>query len=660
MKTRNNYDTEPTTPTPAKPKFDDDGELITDPISNPPTSADIKVVEMPECIGMTGCTIPNGFINTADGLYYDEVKVQGAGKDRVFTHNFIRLTGPFCITARTRDFRSGNTGKVLEWVTEDGEPKRKIISDSLLSGSNASQSFLDTQLRSEGLWLSEKLTDRKHFLTFLNNVGVGPTARMVNKVGFNQDGGSFILPDHDFSNGGEKVYFSKELNHKYNIKGSLEEWKENICRHANHNSRMTFAIACAFAGPLFTKLGTRAAGGFHIYQGSSNGKSVVCFAAGSVWGGPKFSHTWNNTALKLEHLAASHNDTLLVLDEMTQAQAATVAHVAYVIGNGMNKGGLQRNSESREELTWNVLLLSSGEKSMPEQLKDGGEKVNSGQEVRIADIPMTPQGNEYGWEHFSTFKTESNSDAEAMRDMFIYLVDAAENRYYGSAGDAYVRQLLLQDAYEWEKLKEWKTQWATSHTPAGASAQVGRVIDRFATVALGAHLASIWNIATWTSEAGQDAVSECLEAWLAQRGTTGSGEQEKAVTNLNNYLQTNSSKFQSVDTVPLLAPRDRAGWVDDPFDPRYYMFTAKAFDDMSNSMSRHEAVRQLLKLNILVPSGKGKQAGKPYQSRKINRVTQRVYVVDHLAMTTYMTTGEIYTGRQDDVSASIQLDTEWA
>jgi putative DNA primase/helicase len=71
------------------------------------------------------------------------------------------------------------------------------------------------------------------------------------------------------------------------------------------NSRLAFAVACAFAGPLLRPAGVES-GGFHYRGDSSSGKTTALKVAASVYGGAGYLQRWRTTDNALEAIAAQH------------------------------------------------------------------------------------------------------------------------------------------------------------------------------------------------------------------------------------------------------------------------------------------------------------------------------------------------------------------
>lgn len=63
----------------------------------------------------------------------------------------------------------------------------------------------------------------------------------------------------------------------------------------------------------------------------------------------EFVRTWRITDKALEALATRHNDTLLILDEMSQVDPNQAGEVAYMLGNGRGKGRGRRECRGNQE-----------------------------------------------------------------------------------------------------------------------------------------------------------------------------------------------------------------------------------------------------------------------------------------------------------------------
>jgi putative DNA primase/helicase len=120
---------------------------------------------------------------------------------------------------------------------------------------------------------------------FIDRCNPAEHVRLVSRVGWHGD--SYVLPDESFSpDNAEPVMFynGDAFTHFLCIQGTIEEWRQNVAAKCVGNSRLVFAVSCAFAGALLRPLG-ESGGGFHFYGKTSKGKTTALVVAGSVWGG---------------------------------------------------------------------------------------------------------------------------------------------------------------------------------------------------------------------------------------------------------------------------------------------------------------------------------------------------------------------------------------
>ncbi len=109
--------------------------------------------------------------------------------------------------------------------------------------------------------------------------------RCVPRTGW--DNMAYILPDAVYGETAGEDVVLQSMNHAglYRCAGTLDGWKE-IAALAVGNSRLSFALCVAFAGPLLHLAGLEG-GGFSFEGGSSSGKTTALQIAASVWGGPE-------------------------------------------------------------------------------------------------------------------------------------------------------------------------------------------------------------------------------------------------------------------------------------------------------------------------------------------------------------------------------------
>lgn len=139
-------------------------------------------------------------------------------------------------------------------------------------------------------------------------------------------------------------------------KGDLQAWKDAVAAPCSGNPLMIFALSHAFTGPLLEPLKMQG-GGFHLRGKTSRGKSTIIAVAASVWGAPDFVHSWWTTDNGAEAMAAACNDTLLILDEMHQADRRKVGDIVYLLANGRGKLRMTKDGDLASFARWRVSVF---------------------------------------------------------------------------------------------------------------------------------------------------------------------------------------------------------------------------------------------------------------------------------------------------------------
>lgn len=444
---------------------------------------------------------------------------------------------PLRVTAKVRDEYGHGWGLLLEFSDPLGAPKKWVLPTRMLAGDGVA---IRENLFDAGLEMSTSHEARQLLSRYIRDCAVYTYAFCTERVGWFK--GAFVLPDWTIGEPeDERILLQSETIWRSPFKqsGTLAEWVEHVAQPCAGNSRVVFAIACAFAGVLLEPTGVTS-GGFHFVGESSIGKSTMLYVASSVFGSHKFMKTWYNTSTALEATASQYNDTLLVLDEIGQADVKDIGQVVYMFGNENGKGRSVRTARSVNPLLeWRLIYLSNGEKSLADLMDENGKTIKAGQEARLANIRANV--NEADGGQGSIFEKYSGAEGAAMSDR----LKQVTRKYYGTAGVAFIEWLQPQlDAIrdgiraDIDRLtKEW--------TPMGAHGQVARVVQRFALVAVAGELATRAGVTGWKQGESEVAAFMCFEDWLNERGGAGNSEEAKALAQVRAWFEAHqNSRFE--------------------------------------------------------------------------------------------------------------------
>lgn len=477
------------------------------------------------------CPMPDGYrmrqTGSRAGLYFLKMKETDAGPEETE----IRLGPPLFVRGMTRDEHGNAWGLWLEWLDPDKKKHQWAMPLTLLSqqGANWFGTLMD------GGWLGDP-TKKNVLSGFLTRVRPPSSFRCVPRVGWH--GAVFVLPDTTIGNTEEEKTVLQSSFHArmYRTSGTMEEWRE-LATLASGNSRLVLALSAAFAGPLLYLAGLES-GGFNFMGGSSTGKSTALKLAASVWDGSEYVRSWRKTDNALEGVAALHNDTTLILDELGQAAAKTIGEAAYMLTNGHGKSRAGRDGVARLPASWRLLFLSSGEVGLADKLMEIGQRPRAGQSIRLVDIPADA-GAEMGiFENLHGYPDPGNLSRQ--------IVELA-SRSYGHARRAFLRSLVENRLQVQEELRPSLEYFVQQVCPDEADGQVKRVAMRFGICSLAGVLAAHWGIVPWEEKEAVNAATACFQTWLSQRGSVGASEDAAILSAVRLFIeQHGASRFQDI------------------------------------------------------------------------------------------------------------------
>lgn len=427
------------------------------------------------------------------------------------------------ITAVTRDAKNESWGRLLEFDDLDGTHHAWAMPMELLKGDGAEYRGV---LLSMGLQMSTMAKARNLLTQYIQTAQIDVRARCVERTGWHE--GVFVMPARTIGKSDERILYqsSSAVPSTFKTKGKLVDWQRLSALCAG-NSRLSFALSIAFAGPLLEITGMES-GGFHFRGDSSTGKTTALRVAASVWGGADFLQRWRATDNGLEALAAQHSDCLLVLDELSQVDPKAAGEVAYMLANGSGKVRGNRTGTMRETSSWRLLFISSGEAGLGEHMALAGRTPKAGQEVRMLDIPANA-GSGYGL--FEQLHGLSTGAA------FSKAVSDAALKHYGVAGIEFIGKLVDNLDLVAGEVKRAQAVFTENYLPADAGGQANRAALRFALVGAAGELATRWGITGWESGEASKAAAVCFQAWLAQRGGAGNQEEAAMLTQVSQFFE---------------------------------------------------------------------------------------------------------------------------
>lgn len=552
-------------------------------------NAQAKVREIPYT------PLPRGFVLKPDGIH--RVKEGDDGKPE-----HVWLCSPLRVLALPRDRSGTGWGRLVEVIDPDGRAHRWPIPARLFAGDGAE---LRAGLLDLGLNMASGPAARQALSDLLQRWQPSARAITTDRLGWcDESCAAFVLGDGRVIGAADVVYQAETAPTaaaEMKAAGALEEWREGVATPCVGNPLLVLAMSLAFAGPLLEPLGLDG-GGVHLRGASSRGKSTVQRVAVSVWGSPRFLHTWRATANGLEGIAATCNGSLLALDELGEVSGREAGAAAYMLANGTGKARADRSGRARPAVRWRVMVLSSGELSLADKMVEGGAKAAAGQAVRLLDIAADtrPHG---AFDHL-----HGASDGAAFADR----LKRATAERYGTAGPAFVERFLANREEALAQTREAMAGFralAAEQFGLTGEGQTERAVARHGLIAAAGELATAWGLTGGPPGAARDAALEVLGVWLDGRGGAGPVEAREAVERTRAFLVAHgASRFETLgsedaaglssDARPVI---NRAGWREGTI---FYIAT-DAWKDIHRGSDPTRAARHLRDAGFLTP-GEGR------------------------------------------------------
>ncbi|VVQ12250.1 hypothetical protein PS914_05334 [Pseudomonas fluorescens] len=546
----------------------------------------------------------HGFKRTAADDEADDDKT-----DRPITDEWVAT--PVTVAARTTNSDDGSEGRFLRLVTESGT-KEWIIPMEVFGGSGE-----DARRQLFGMGVIIALKKRGQFMEYLLEQRPDQVFATTCRPGWHESG-AFVLPGRTIGSDKVRYQASGKGQNLFSLRGNLEGWKAEVAAKCEGNPVLTLAIGCALAGPLLSLVGVLG-GGVHLVGDSSSGKSLAQLIGSSVWGDPGiFAASWDMTKGGLEIEASSRNDTMLPLDEIKRADPKRVQEMAYSLANGQGKGTMTREREGRAKLSWRLLALSSGERSLSEHAAIGGNAAHAGAELRMVDVNAGTR----------THRAFDELHGLAGAD-FHRLLTVAVGAHHGHIGPAFVEKLLASD-YRPGLLEDFANIRAKFTED---NAQAGRVADRFAVIALAGEMAITYGLLPWKQGS---ALADCqllYSEWLSRVGS-GNAEDRQILAGILDFIEKHgSSRFSNVDAPEVDAKVfNRAGYWELVAGKQLYLFNKSALTEAAHGHGLTRVVKALEGAGAIAKHDTDRDSRKTKKYRLPAGGSARLYVIDPEAM----------------------------
>lgn len=546
--------------------------------------------------------IPEGFVLNNDGLFCVNKKTE----ERI--SNYIKVIA----------FTKSKDGilKVLEFKDYKGNLQKMIVKPKMLAKDGDQ---IRIQLVSQGFIYAGTALSKRKLFEYISSSVPEKEIILVSCTGFSND--VYIRPDCVLGGSSEEIILDAAIqDYSYGTSGSLQEWNDLIARWCIGNSRLIFAISSAFASILLQPCDMPNFG-FHFVGNSSSGKTTCLNIAASVFGNPKYVVSWKATDNPMENIAFKRNDSLLILDELSEISPSKAGEVAYMLANGQGKKRLDKDCNVRETLSWRLIFLSSGEVDLNSHMAEDNKISKAGQKIRLLNINAKASKDSNGiFENLMGFQ-----DGAEFSD---YLRGKAA-KYYGTASIEFIKQVLehrdlIRDQYkdEFQRLK-------SQYLPDKAEGQDFRAFEHFMFVGFAGELAIKYGIVCWKSGTAYSAAVACFNSWLEDKEGVGDDENRQILEHVKSFFELHAhSRFFDLEGFKDQKISNMAGYKSVYKDAVMFYVSPSVFqNEICKRFNRKTVINLLTEKGFLQKDHNGdyrQQKWTPYGNKKVYVISGKI------------------------------------
>ncbi len=481
-----------------------------------------------------------------------------------------------------------NFGRLLKFQYTNGQWHEWAMPMHMLKGNGDE---LRGELLNQGVTFNPK--KRCDIINYIMTQQTYRKITAVDRVGWHDD--AFVLPNQVIGKG--DVVFQSEAvaESEFQTKGTLESWQQEIGKLCVGNIPLMISIAAALAGPLLKFIDRQQGGGIHWVGDSSCGKSTAVEVAASIWGSPEFIRSWSATANGLEGVAATRNETCLILDEIDEASPHEIGKIAYMLANGQGKQRAGRVGTARKIQRWRIITISTGERTLTSIMNEIGKRPNAGQLVRLLSIPVSFEYGAFSNLHEFESGRALSDHLKSMRLM-----------HYGHVGPAFIRK-LMDDKRDFPALLDQLVNTLSKLVTTNLEKRAATV---FAIIGLTGELALEYGLLPWEPGSMLEATLIAFKRYQTYQGP-GQTEDTQILQAISDFIaKYGDSRFSAHHERIEGTIYNRAGWYKDADIGRVYIFLPVALMEAGGGFERTRVVEALKRAKWIVESDVGRATKK--------------------------------------------------
>jgi len=433
------------------------------------------------------------------------------------------------------------------------------------------------------------------------------------------------------------------------VLGSYEEYTEHVLQQCV-TEPLKFAICMGLSSFLAELMGLEG-GGVHVFGPSGSGKSTMLQAMASVVGSgsepgdgsqESFIIPWSSTANGLEAMLAERSGLGVCIDELGAFKSNKLSSALYKLLAGSGEARMTSNLNVAKRNKASVLMLSTGELSIEDKVRQSNAALNAGLLARIPSVLIEPC--HMALEHESlaetaqrieNFKDACTEHGGHLAPLFIQgLLDGFDSK----------AELEEEIRERWEEAVEQLSEYATNSIQR-------RVIRRFALILTAGHLACDMELVPWSEQEVTDSIQFMLERWLVNV-EMGKSDLERAVDRLKDWLRANFHKLPEATSGKIKGLVDGYRYQD-----QYILMLPEVFRNLCQNVTPNQVGNKLKTLDVLKYD-----EGKQQYRVKIPSIGKRqyFYCIDYRFIEDWLANDEALDKEEvtaDMVSEALDIDS---
>lgn len=548
--------------------------------------------------------IPAGFSLSDDGLFCIDKKSQQLIK----ISNYIKVIS----------FIKSNDGisKLIEFRDYKHNLKRTIVKPKMLAKDGEQ---IRIHLISLGFIYSGTMVSKRKLFEYISSSVPQNETLLLSRTGFYED--IYVRSDGAIGRKNDNIILDDSIkDDAISTSGTLQEWNDFVAKWCIDNSRLIFAISASFASHLLHPCGLSNFG-FHFVGNSSSGKTTCLNIAASVFGTPKYVVTWKATDNAMENIAFRRNDSLLILDELSEISPTKAGEVAYMLANGQGKKRLDKNCNAREIFSWRLIFLSSGEVDLNSHMAEDCKASKAGQKIRLLNISAKASKESFGiFENLMGFQDGAEFSS--------YLRNNAA-KYYGTASIAFIKNILKYSNEIREEFYNKLQVLKSKYLPPDAEGQDMRAFEHFMLVGFAGELAIKYGVVCWKPGTAYDASVSCFNSWLDDKEGVGDDENRQILEHVKAFLELHAhSRFFDLDGFKDQKIVNMAGYKTISKNTVTFFVSPSVFqNEICKNFRRKAVISLLIEKGFLLKDHNGdyrQQKWTPYGNKKVYVISGKI------------------------------------